>query len=156
MVGSMTISNWPQMEAVVHVKFIRIHGHADTPSQAYRGDAGYDLSVCEEAELVPGQWTNLHTGVIAAIPDGYWGHILARSSTWRHLGIRVEPAVIDSSYRGELMIYAVNTKKEPYLVTVGQRLAQIIIVPLPNVEWLEQADLPPGERGDSGYGSSGR
>lgn len=143
------------MPLVLHVKFKRIHGHAGTPAQAYRGDAGYDLELCEGATLLPGQWQNLKTGIVAAIPDGYWGHILARSSTWRHLGIRVEPAVIDSSYRGELMVYAVNTKKEPQEVKMGQRLAQIIVVPLPNVEWLEQMDLPPGERKERGYGSSG-
>ncbi len=143
------------MPPVLHVKFIRVHGHAGTPTQAYRGDAGYDLELCEGATLLPGQWQNLKTGIVAAIPDGYWGYILARSSTWRHLGIRVEPAVIDSSYRGELMVYAVNTKKEPQEVQMGQRLAQIIVVPLPNVEWLEQRDLPPGERAERGYGSSG-
>lgn len=143
------------MPLVLHVKFKRIHGFAGTPAQAYRGDAGYDLELCENATLQPGQWANLHTGLVVAIPDGYWGHILARSSTWRHLGIRVEPAVIDSSYRGELMVYAVSTRKEPQEVKVGQRLAQIIIIPLPNVEWLEQRDVPPGERGERGYGSSG-
>lgn len=140
---------------VLHVQFMRTHGHAGTPTQAYRGDAGYDLELCENSTLEPGQWQNLRTGIVAAIPSGYWGHILARSSTWRNLGIRVEPAVIDSSYRGELMVYAVNTRKEPQGVKMGQKLAQIIIVPLPNVEWLEQGRLPPGERGERGYGSSG-
>jgi len=142
--------------SVLHVKFMRNHGHAGNPTQAYRGDAGYDLELCEDYALESGVWQNLRTGIVAAIPSGYWGHILARSSTWRKLGIRVEPAVIDSSYRGELMVYAVNTKKELQDVKVGQRLAQIIIVPLLNVEWLEQGRLPPGEREERGYGSSGQ
>lgn len=144
-----------RLPLVLHVKFKRIHGYAGQPRQAYKWDAGFDLEVCEPAVLEPGQWQNLHTGIVPAIPEGYWGHILARSSTWRHRGIRVEPAVIDASYRGELMIYAVNTRKEPQEVKVGERLAQIIIVPLPNVEWVEQMNLPAGERGERGYGSSG-
>lgn len=154
--SSQLASATPPDPSVLRVKFKRIHGHAGAPTQAYRHDAGWDLEICEATTLVPGVWQNLRTGIIAAIPEGWWGHILARSSTWRKRGIRVEPAVIDASYRGELMAYAVNTGALPVEIKVGDRLAQIIVVRLPNVEWLEQAGLPDGERGDRGYGSSGQ
>lgn len=141
----------------VRVKFKRIHGHAVSPTQAYRGDAGFDLSACEDMELHSGIWTNVRTGIIAAIPHGYWGHIIARSSTWRKLNIRVEPAVIDCSYRGELMMYCKYdvSFSDRKVISAGQRIAQVVIIPLPNIEWLEQMDLPDGERGERGYGSSG-
>lgn len=144
------------MPLVLHVKFKRVHGHAGTPVQAYRGDAGWDLECCEEVQLLKDVRGRIRTGIVAAIPDGYWGLILPRSSTWRNRNIHVEPAVIDSGYRGPIAAYGIYLGPEDFqVVRVGDKLIQILVIPMPNVEWVEQMDLPTGERGERGYGSSG-
>jgi dUTP pyrophosphatase len=144
------------MPLVLHVKFKRVHGHAGSPVQAYRGDAGWDLESCEEVTMLRGERARIRTGICAAIPDGYWGLILPRSSTWRNKNIHIEPAVIDAGYRGPIAAYGTYLGPDEHVtIEVGTKLIQIIIIPLPNVEWLEQMDLPPGDRGDNGYGSSG-
>lgn len=141
--------------SVVHVKFIRIHGHADAPRQAYPGDAGWDLSLCEEVTLQPQEQRDLRTGVVAAIPEGHWGHIIARSGVIRGFNIVIQEAVIDCGYRGELKVLARNYGDKGVTFQQGSRLAQIIVTPTPRIEWVEQAALPPHERGERGFGSSG-
>lgn len=141
---------------ITHVKFVRVHGFADRPSQSYAGDAGFDLSIVEDVLLQPGEKRDVPTGVIAAIPDGYWGHIIARSGVVRKFPIEVQEAVIDCGFRGELKVLVKNVGVEEISFKVGDRLAQIIVVPLPpRLEWVEQASLPEAERDQRGFGSSG-
>lgn len=120
----------------------------------YQGDAGIDLAINEEVTLMCGQYKMVGTGVHVAVPDGYFGLITARSSTWAKFRVRVVQGVIDSGYRGELMV-GLEATREPVTFEKGMRLAQFILLPTfgGKVEWVDE--LPEHERGEAGYGSSG-
>lgn len=140
--------------STVYVRFVR-SGDARQPKQAYHDDAGWDLSIVEEVTLEPGESRDIKTGVWAAFPDGHWGFIMSRSSVMRKYRVHITPAVIDAGFRGELMVLATNLGTEPVTFKPGDRLAQVILVGVPRVEWVEQATLPPGSREERGFGSSG-
>lgn len=126
------------------------------PSKAYPDDAGFDLSVSEPVKVEPGESKLLPTGVRVAIPHGYWGLIVGRSSTWHRRKLMTIPGVIDAGWRGELFVSVHNFGIETQDIAVGERLGQLIILPawLGGLNW--QAELPPHERGTNGFGSSGR
>ena len=142
------------MTSTSYVRFVR-DGDGRQPQQAYHDDAGWDLSLAEEVTLLPGESKDIRTGVWAAFPDGHWGFIMSRSSVMRKYKVHITPAVIDAGFRGELMVLATNLGTEPRTFLPGDRLAQAIVVPVPRVEWVEQATLPPGSREQRGFGSSG-
>jgi dUTP pyrophosphatase len=127
------------------------------PGRAYAGDAGLDLSACEEVELRPGERALVPTGLAVAIPDGYAGFVQPRSGLAARHGISIvnTPGLIDSGYRGELRVTLLNTdSRETFVVEPGMRIAQLVIVPVPEVELVEVDELPAGERGVRGFGSS--
>jgi dUTP pyrophosphatase len=127
------------------------------PGRAYAGDAGLDLSACEEVELRPGERALVPTGLAVAIPDGYAGFVQPRSGLAARHGISIvnTPGLIDSGYRGELRVMLLNTdSREAFVVEPGMRIAQLVIVPVPEVELVEVDELPAGERGVRGFGSS--
>ncbi len=130
-------------------------------TRAYQGDAGLDLSVAGGHDVRPFEYAMLPTGIRAAIPDGYWGMITGRSSAWFKHRIEVKQAVIDSGYRGELMI-GMTWKPEPrsgypdkLRIPPGMRLAQYVLLPVFGGQVTEVDELPGSERGEQGYGSSG-
>jgi len=98
---------------------------------------------------------DIGTGICAALPDGCWGLIVGRSSMMRKFKLHVVPAVIDAGFRGELRVLVVNQGGGMVRFSAGDRIGQMILVPIPRVEWVEQAELPPGSRGERGFGSSG-
>lgn len=122
----------------------------------YQGDAGIDLRISEEVRLYAGQYSLVGTGVHVAIPEGYFGWITARSSTWSQFRCDVRSAVIDSGYRGELMVGIENRGQEAIVFEPGYRLAQLVLLPTWTGGIVEVDDLPAAERGHNGYGSSGR
>jgi len=127
------------------------------PVRAYRGDAGLDLSACERIELGPGESALVPTGLAVAIPEGYAGYVQPRSGLAAKHGISIvnTPGLVDSGYRGELRINLLNTdRREAFVVEVGMRIAQLVILPLPEVELVEVDELPESERGVRGFGSS--
>ena len=127
------------------------------PVRAYRGDAGLDLSACERIELGPGERALVPTGLAVAIPEGYAGYVQPRSGLAAKHGISIvnTPGLVDSGYRGELRINLLNTdRREAFVVEVGMRIAQLVILPLPEVELVEVDELPESERGVRGFGSS--
>jgi dUTP pyrophosphatase len=127
------------------------------PERAYAGDAGLDLSACEAVELRPGERAVVPTGLAVAIPEGYAGFVQPRSGLAARHGISIvnTPGLIDSGYRGELRVTLLNTDpREPFRVEPGMRIAQLVIVPVPEVELVEVDDLPASERGVRGFGSS--
>jgi dUTP pyrophosphatase len=127
------------------------------PGRAYAGDAGLDLSACEEVELRPGERALVPTGLAVAIPDGYAGFVQPRSGLAARHGISIvnTPGLIDSGYRGELRVTLLNTdSREAFVVEPGMRIAQLVIVPVPGVELVEVDELPASERGVRGFGSS--
>jgi dUTP pyrophosphatase len=127
------------------------------PVRAYAGDAGLDLSSCEHVELGPGERALVPTGLAVAIPDGYAGLVQPRSGLALRHGISIvnTPGLIDPGYRGEVKVTLLNTDpREPFTVEPGMRIAQLLIVPIPDVELVEVDELPASERGARGFGSS--
>ena len=127
------------------------------PERAYGGDAGLDLAACERVELGPGERATIGTGLAVAIPEGYAGFVQPRSGLAMRNGITIvnTPGLVDSGYRGELQVVLLNTdKREPFVVEPGMRIAQLVVVPIPEVELVELDELPDSERGVRGFGSS--
>lgn len=127
------------------------------PERAYAGDAGLDLASCERVELPPGERALVPTGLAVAIPEGHAGFVQPRSGLAVKHGISIvnTPGLIDSGYRGELMVTLLNTDtRETFVVEPGMRIAQLVILELPEVELVEVDELPASERGARGFGSS--
>ena len=135
----------------------RLRDDAVVPSRAYAGDAGLDLSACERVELGPGERAVVPTGVAVAIPDGYAGFVQPRSGLAARHGISIvnSPGLVDAGYRGELRVVLLNTDREqPFSVEPGTRIAQLVVLPVPELNVREVEDLPASERGERGFGSS--
>ncbi len=135
----------------------RLRAEAELPSQAYSGDAGFDLAACERHELDPGERVVVPTGLAVAIPEGHGGFVLPRSGLAARNGITIvnAPGLIDSGYRGEVQVVLLNTDLErPFVVEPGMRIAQLVVLPVPPVELVELEELPESERGVRGFGSS--
>ena len=135
----------------------RLRDDAVVPTQAYRGDAGLDLTACERVELQPGERAVVGTGLAVAIPEGFAGFVQPRSGLAAKHGITIvnTPGLVDSGYRGELRVVLHNTDLEtPFLVEPGMRIAQLVVVPIAEVEPTEVDELPESERGVRGFGSS--
>jgi dUTP pyrophosphatase len=127
------------------------------PARAYAGDAGLDLSACERVELAPGERALVGTGLALAIPEGHAGFVQPRSGLATEHGITIvnTPGLVDPGYRGELRVALLNTDaRETFVVEPGMRIAQLVVVPLPEVELVEVDELPESERGVRGFGSS--
>jgi dUTP pyrophosphatase len=128
------------------------------PTRAYPGDAGLDLYSAEAARIEPGERASVGTGVAVAIPDGHAGLVLPRSGLAARHGIALvnAPGLIDCGYRGELRVLLLNTdSSESFVVEPGDRIAQLVIVSLPEVELAERDGLEDAARGARGFGSSG-
>jgi dUTP pyrophosphatase len=135
----------------------RLRDDAVVPTQAYPGDAGLDLSSCDRVELGPGERAVVGTGLAVAIPEGHAGYVQPRSGLAAKHGITIlnAPGLIDAGYRGEVRVVLHNTDlKTPFVVEPGMRIAQLVVLPLADVEPLEVGDLPASERGVRGFGSS--
>jgi dUTP pyrophosphatase len=142
---------------VIELPIQRLRDDAIVPEHAYAGDAGLDLSACERVELRPGERALVGTGLAVAIPEGYAGFVQPRSGLAARHGLTVvnSPGLVDSGYRGELRVVRLNTDAtEPFLVEPGMRIAQLVILPIPELELVEVEELPSSERGVRGFGSS--
>jgi dUTP pyrophosphatase len=142
---------------VIELSIRRLRPDAVVPGRAYSGDAGLDLSSCERVELAPGERALVPTGLAVAIPEGYAGFVQPRSGLATKHGISIvnTPGLVDSGYRGELLVNLVNTdRRDAFVVEPGMRIAQLVILPVPEVELVEVDELPESERGVRGFGSS--
>jgi dUTP pyrophosphatase len=142
---------------VIELPIRRLRDDAVVPRRAYAGDAGLDLAACERVELGPGERATVGTGLAVAIPEGYAGYVQPRSGLAARNGITIvnAPGLVDSGYRGELRVVLLNTDSaEPFVVEPGMRIAQLVILPVPEVELLEVDELPETQRGVRGFGSS--
>lgn len=137
----------------------RLRPDAVVPERAYAGDAGLDLSSCERVELPPGERALVGTGLAVAIPEGHAGFVQPRSGLAAKHGITIvnTPGLIDAGYRGEVKVALLNTDaRETFIVEPGMRIAQLVVLALPPVLPVEVDVLPASERGEGGFGSSGR
>jgi dUTP pyrophosphatase len=143
----------------MELKVRRLRPDAVVPTRAYAGDAGLDLSACDAVELGPGERAVVGTGLAVAIPEGHAGFVQPRSGLAARHGLSIvnTPGLVDSGYRGEVTVVLVNTDpRETFVVEPGMRIAQLVVLRVPEVEPVEADELPPTERGEGGYGSSGR
>ena len=157
------------------IKIVRIAPDVVMPTKAHDTDAGFDLyAYCPDAtfyswesgcqlnvkgvKVRPNETYKFHTGIKMAIPDGYWGGIYARSGLATKCGLR--PAncvgVIDSSYRGEIIVAIHNDSNETQLVHNGDRIAQLVIQKVEPTVFEEVSELDETSRGESGFGGSGK
>ena len=138
---------------------IQIVNKSDNPLPKYAtiGSAGMDLQANESIDLVPFKPTIVKTGLYISVPDGYEAQIRCRSSVAR-LGIMVANGIgtIDSDYRGEVGVILVNITENPFPITKGDRIAQLVIAPIVRAEWQEVEALDATDRGIGGFGSTGK
>jgi dUTP pyrophosphatase len=135
----------------------RLRDDAVVPVQAYAGDAGLDLAACDRVEIGAGERALVGTGLAVAIPEGYAGFVQPRSGLAAEHGVTVlnTPGLIDSGYRGEVRVILHNSDPAtPFVVEPGMRIAQLVVVPLAEIEPMEVDELPASERGVRGFGSS--
>lgn len=153
------MSRWAEVRRMkIPVKKLR--ENAVLPMRASAGAAGADLYACleEEAVLLPGQTTLIPTGLSLEIPEGYVGLVFARSSVASKRGLAPanKVGVIDSDYRGELMVALFNHGSAPQTVLPNERIAQLVVVPFLAAEYAQVQTLSDTVRGSGGFGSTGK
>jgi dUTP pyrophosphatase len=142
----------------VTLRFTRLSPEAAAPERAHAGDAGYDLRAAEAATLDPGERKAVGTGVAVAIPEGSAGLVLPRSGLALKHGIALvnAPGLIDAGYRGEVRVLLLNTdRSETFEVSVGDRIAQLVLVRHETGVLEEVESLDETARGAAGFGSTG-
>lgn len=128
------------------------------PTSAHPGDAGLDLCAAEDVTLKPGERASIPTGIAVAIPEGYAGFVLPRSGLAARHGLSMvnAPGLIDAGYRGEIRLVLINLDPSEALeLRRGDRVAQLVLQPVPEVQVREVDELPPSARGEGGFGSTG-
>jgi dUTP pyrophosphatase len=128
------------------------------PVYAHPGDAGADLMATEDVVLAPGERATIGTGLSIALPNGYVAFVMPRSGLAAKHGITLvnAPGTVDAGYRGELRVTLLNTDaRETYAIVAGDRIAQLVVMAVPPVRFVEVERLPGSERGENGFGSTG-
>jgi dUTP pyrophosphatase len=143
---------------MIGLRVTRLRDGAVLPARAHAGDAGLDLSACEELTIAPGERAIVPTGLALEIPEGHAGIVAPRSGLALRHGISIvnTPGVIDAGYRGEVQVILLNTDRtEAFTVEPGMRIAQLLVLPVAPVEVVEVPALSESVRGTGGFGSSG-
>ena len=144
----------------VTLKIKRLPHCKGLPSYAVKGSAGMDLTagIDEPYTLLPGERCALPSGIIIVVPEGHEAQIRGRSGLAKKFGITLSNSVgtVDHGFVGEILLLMMNHGKEPYTFQPGERVCQMIVVPVPYIELEEIDELPDTERGANGFGSSGR
>jgi dUTP pyrophosphatase len=128
------------------------------PAYSHPGDAGADLVAAEAVELAPGGRATVGTGVAIALPDGYVAFVVPRSGLAAKHGITIvnSPGTVDAGYRGEIRVTLLNTDSSvAYSVAIGDRIAQLIVMPVSRARFVPVTTLPGSARGSQGFGSTG-
>ena len=147
------------MTPPVEVAIRRLDPGLPLPAYARDGDAGLDLLAARSLVLEPGERALVPTGIAVAIPEGYAGFVQPRSGLALRQGVGLvnSPGLIDSGYRGEIGVVLVNHDPHAAVkIERGDKVAQLVILPVARARLVECDDLPPSVRGDGGFGSSGR
>lgn len=137
----------------------RLDPRATLPVRAHEGDAGLDLFAIDDVELKPGERASVGTGIAVAIPNGHGGLVVPRSGLAAKHGVGVVngPGLIDAGYRGEVRVLLINhDPADVFHVSAGDRIAQLVIVAVPDAAVTEVTELPETTRGEGGFGSTGR
>lgn len=139
------------------VTFKRLDPQVLGPQPAHPGDAAVDLQARIEVTLAPGERASVPTGLAVSIPPGHAGLVLPRSGHARRSGVGVVngPGLIDSGYRGEIEVLLINHGAEEVEFKRGERIAQLAVIPIPELIWEEVGELDETSRGADGFGSTG-
>lgn len=145
----------------VKLKVKRLPHCKDLPRYATSGSAGMDLTaaISDPTTIEPGKRAGVPTGLVLEIPCGYEGQVRPRSGLAARAGITLTNCIgtIDSDYRGEVIVLLINLGEEPYTIEPGERIAQLLITPVPQVDIIEVEDTSNTlERGEGGFGSTGK
>ncbi len=144
--------------ALPRLEVKRLDPDLPLPRYQHAGDAGLDLHAAESVELAPGERAVIGTGIAVAVPAGFVGLTAPRSGLAARVGLSTvnAPGVIDSGYRGELKLIIVNLDpKDPIVIERGERVAQLLLMPVSSADVVERDELSPSDRGDAGLGSTG-
>lgn len=145
------------MEEVIVIKWKRLHPEAEIPAFKHEGDSGVDLKVVEDTVVPPMGRRLLRTGLAVEIPRGYEIQIRPRSGISLNTPIMIanSPGTIDSGYRGEIGIIVFNASNEPFSIKKGTRIAQAVVMHVPEVKHVETHALSVTGRNEKGFGSTG-
>ncbi|MFQ5526014.1 MAG: dUTP diphosphatase [Thermoanaerobaculia bacterium] len=139
------------------------HGRdLELPAASSAGSAGFDLRAALDKDrdllLAPGERTEIPTGMVFEIPAGWEGQVRPRSGLAARYGLALvnSPGTIDSDYRGEIRVLIINLGREPVRICRGERIAQVVFAPVAEVHFEEVGDLSATDRGEGGFGSTGR
>lgn len=142
---------------ILHIK--QLDSRATLPKQMHAGDCGMDISSCEDVTIHPGETKAVGTGLSVAFPKGYVLYLCPRSGLSIKHGITIlnAPATIDAGFRGEVKAILHNHSSEPFHISVGDRIAQMELLPIAQPEVVLVDELPeaPDDRGTSDFGSTG-
>lgn len=143
---------------MTELPFKRLDPGMPLPARAHPGDAGLDLRSAVDLEVGPGERVLVPTGLAVAIPEGHAGLVLPRSGLASKHGLTMAnaPGLIDAGYRGEIVCAVVNLDREHAVrIARGDRIAQLVVVPVAVLEPVWADELPPTSRGEGGFGSTG-
>jgi len=149
------------MSKSIPVSIKRLPHGADLPLPAYETAhaAGLDLPAAVEADLVlqPGAKAMVPTGLAIALPEDYEAQVRPRSGLAAKHAVTVlnSPGTIDADYRGEIKVILINHGPDPFTITRGMRIAQMVVAPVVRAQWIDCEDLPETARGEGGFGSTG-
>lgn len=140
----------------MHLKIKKVHPDAKIPKYAHKGDAGFDIYIPETVVILPGERKSVPIGLAMEIPEGHAGLLLDKSGLSHKHGIKSFGGVIDSGYRGEIHAGLMNLGDKPYTFEKGDKLIQMLIMPVQGVEILETEELTDSDRGIGAFGSTGK
>jgi dUTP pyrophosphatase len=138
------------------IKIKKVHTDAKIPHYAHRGDAGMDLFTVEPFELEPGERKTVPLGLAIEIPEGYVGLVWDKSGLSHKYGLKNFGGVIDSGYRGEIHVGIMNLSDKFFSFEKGHKVAQLLIQKVETIDFEEVEKLTDSDRGDGGFGSSGK
>lgn len=139
----------------MQLKFKKLHPDAKIPSYAYAGDAGLDLYVAGDLVIKKGERKSIPLGIAIEIPDGYVGILFDKSGLSHKHGLKSYGGIIDSGYRGEIHVGMMNLSDTDYEFKKGDKVIQILIMPVLHAEVIEIDELSDSDRGTGAFGSSG-
>ncbi|MBI3397400.1 dUTP diphosphatase [Candidatus Woesebacteria bacterium] len=146
----------PEQIGKLIIKFKKLDPSAIIPSSAHPTDVGFDIYAIEERTLNPGDWHGFSTGLAAEIPKGYFVKFFDKSGLALKSGIHILAGVIDAGYRGEWKVIVRNSGHDPITIGKGEKITQGILMQVIQMEMREVDELSESERGEGGFGSTGK